>query len=152
MSTKKTERVLMRRLMNAIFDAQTFASSCELCQETIDYIKQYKDAGYRIGILSNWDTESFALVYDANQDFFELFEPENIFISSHVGLTKPDPAIYQHVLYCIGQPCLFVDDQIENVKAARAAGMYAVQFTGSTSLNNLIDTKLRRVKKRLQCA
>jgi putative hydrolase of the HAD superfamily len=56
--------------------------------------------------------------------------------SNTVRLTKPDPRIYEHALRLLGVPAsrtLFIDDRMENVRAARAAGMLALQYTSFTA-------------------
>ncbi|TFG49884.1 MAG: HAD family phosphatase [Anaerolineales bacterium] len=56
---------------------------------------------------------------------------DHIFISAELKMAKPDPAIYQHVIHSLNQDAsrmVFVDDFIENVLAAREAGMNAIHF------------------------
>lgn len=53
-------------------------------------------------------------------------------ISGDVGLRKPDPGIYQHLVRRTGaepQQMIFVDDRPANLNAARALGMETVLFT-----------------------
>lgn len=55
-----------------------------------------------------------------------------IFLSSTIGLRKPEAAAYDHVVKAVGVPAsriLFFDDSAENVAAARARGLTAVQVT-----------------------
>jgi glucose-1-phosphatase len=57
-----------------------------------------------------------------------------MFLSSTIGLRKPDAAAYDHVVNAIGVPAsriLFFDDLAENVEGARARGLTAVQVTSS---------------------
>jgi FMN phosphatase YigB (HAD superfamily) len=57
-----------------------------------------------------------------------------IFLSSAIGLRKPDAAAYDHVVKAIGVPApriVFFDDLAENVEGARARGLTAVQVTSS---------------------
>jgi glucose-1-phosphatase len=57
-----------------------------------------------------------------------------IFLSSTIGLRKPDAAAYDHVVNAIGVPAsriVFFDDLAENVEGARARGLTAVQVTSS---------------------
>lgn len=54
---------------------------------------------------------------------------EQVFVSSSIGLRKPDPAAFDHVVRAIGLPTpriVFFDDLIENVEAARSCGLPAV--------------------------
>jgi putative hydrolase of the HAD superfamily len=51
--------------------------------------------------------------------------------SAEIGLAKPDPAAYLEALARVGMPanrCVFADDRIENVAAARSLGIPAFVF------------------------
>jgi glucose-1-phosphatase len=55
-----------------------------------------------------------------------------IFLSSAIGLRKPDAAAYDHVVKAIGVPAqriVFFDDLAENIEGARARGLTAVHVT-----------------------
>lgn len=55
---------------------------------------------------------------------------ERVFVSSDIGLRKPEAAAFAHVCREIGLPpqaVLFFDDLEENVRGARACGLQAVQ-------------------------
>jgi HAD superfamily hydrolase (TIGR01509 family) len=59
------------------------------------------------------------------------------FVSCLIGLRKPDPAAYAHVLQELGvaaSQCIFVDDRRSNCGAAKAAGIEAICFDGADSL------------------
>ena len=52
-----------------------------------------------------------------------------MFLSSTIGLRKPDAAAYDHVVKAIGVPAsriLFFDDLAENIEGARACGLAVV--------------------------
>jgi glucose-1-phosphatase len=60
-----------------------------------------------------------------------------VFLSSSIGLRKPDPAAYDHVVKAIGVPAsriVFFDDVAENVAGARAVGLHAVQVKSSADI------------------
>ena len=49
-----------------------------------------------------------------------------MFLSSTIGLRKPDAAAYDHVVKAIGVPAsriVFFDDLAENIEGARARGL-----------------------------
>ena len=57
-----------------------------------------------------------------------------IYLSSTIGLRKPDKAAYDHVVNAIGVAApriLFFDDSAENIEGARACGLQAVHVTSS---------------------
>jgi HAD superfamily hydrolase (TIGR01509 family) len=63
-----------------------------------------------------------------------------LFLSSTIGLRKPEAEAYDHVIREIGVPAeriVFFDDLAENVEGARARGLIAVQVT---SIRDIADT------------
>ena len=55
-----------------------------------------------------------------------------IFLSSTIGLRKPDAKAYDHVVRAIGVPAsriVFFDDLAENIEGARARGLIGVHVT-----------------------
>jgi FMN phosphatase YigB (HAD superfamily) len=55
-----------------------------------------------------------------------------IFLSSTIGLRKPDAAAYDHVVQAIGVPAsriVFFDDLAENIESAQARGLIGVHVT-----------------------
>ena len=88
-----------------------------------------KAAGVRLAILSN----ELDLFYGA--DFREklpfLKDFEVIVDATYTGILKPDARAYEQVLQELGLPaadCVFVDDQLRNIKGAEALGLPAVHF------------------------
>jgi FMN phosphatase YigB (HAD superfamily) len=73
--------------------------------------------------------EHFTLAYaDVLGHFREIF------LSSSIGLRKPDAEAYDHVVKAIGVPAsriVFFDDLAENVEGARRRGLAAVHVTSS---------------------
>jgi len=60
-----------------------------------------------------------------------------IYLSSTIGLRKPDREAYDHVVSAIGVPAsriLFFDDLAENIEGARACGMMAVHVTSPSDV------------------
>jgi putative hydrolase of the HAD superfamily len=62
------------------------------------------------------------------------------FHSFEVGLAKPDPAYFAHIVETIGvEPAeaVFVDDVLANVRGAQAAGLSAVHFAQTDTYGSL---------------
>jgi HAD superfamily hydrolase (TIGR01509 family) len=102
----------------------------------VPLVAPLKKAGYRLAILSNHSTE-WARAFLARQGLDEPFDP--ILISAEIGLAKPDPAVYAYTLWAAGRQdapgrCVFIDDKIKNVEAARKAGMHAIRYEGPEPL------------------
>ena len=83
---------------------------------------------YRTGIISN----SFVGAREQEQQRYGFGDMTDLIVYSHeVGMSKPDPRIYQLACDGLGVPAadmVFLDDLPENVTAARLAGLHGVLF------------------------
>jgi len=101
---------------------------------TVEILAELIQLGVELYVLSNFSAETFPLI-QARFDFLNRFD--SILLSGKVGLAKPDPAIYNLLLSQIGrQPheCLFIDDSLPNVLAARDLGIDAIHFVSPEDL------------------
>jgi glucose-1-phosphatase len=77
---------------------------------------------YTLGILSN----QMQFRTDSIKEQYDLTHFEYVFFSSEMGTQKPKADCFQIVLDKISIPaehCLFVDDRLENIEAAKALSM-----------------------------
>jgi putative hydrolase of the HAD superfamily len=98
--------------------------------EMMEWAARLNRAGIKTGILSNIGD---AMELGVLGRFPALSEFAHHTFSHRLGIAKPDAAIYRHAVEGLGVPAgeiLFVDDREENILAARAAGMVAVQYSG----------------------
>lgn len=96
-------------------------------------------AGVRLALLSNAPHVQ-AAAFDA-LDWTHRFE--RVFVSCRMGLVKPDPAIFEHVLAALdAEPgdVTFVDDRRVNTAAAAALGIRAITFTGVDDLRAALSS------------
>ncbi|MCQ2064937.1 MAG: HAD family phosphatase [Bacteroidaceae bacterium] len=107
----------------------------DMCHGEIPGMQQLIDSLKAQGVgvfgLSNWPAETFSR---AREKFHVLGSIDRYVISSHVGLAKPDPAIYRLLMDRYGlepSECVFVDDRTDNVNAAVSLGMHGILFEGS---------------------
>ncbi len=83
--------------------------------------------------LSNFGIGTFAI---AEEKWPFLKEFDQRYISGHMGLVKPDPAIYAAVEQACGlapKELLFADDRAENIAAAAARGWQTHLFDGPSA-------------------
>ena len=74
---------------------------------------------HNLALASNTDATRFAF---STENFGVMQAFEQNFLSYEMGLLKPDPAYFHHVLYGLwASPanCIFIDDRPENVRSAR---------------------------------
>jgi 2-haloacid dehalogenase len=111
--------------------------------ESITILDELRRAGRRLYALTNWSAEKFPVARQ-RFDFLQWFD--HIVVSGEIGLRKPHPEIFHHLLERIGAPAprtFFVDDSQRNVDAARALGLDAVLFTTPAALR--ADLEERRL-------
>ncbi len=97
-------------------------------QENTDWLRRLKAEGYGIYGLTNWSAETLPQVMES-YDFFSLFD--GIVVSGEEHLLKPDPRIYRVLLnryHLNPAECLFIDDNPQNVAAAKHIGMWGLTF------------------------
>jgi len=91
-------------------------------------IRELKERGLRLGLLTN-NVKEFGEHWRTMFPLEELFE--EVVDSSHVGMRKPERAIYELTCTRMGvapDETVFIDDNADNVAAASAYGMETVHF------------------------
>ena len=112
----------MHRFKEIYFDA------LEPNPTMIDLMRELKDAGYRMAMLTN-NVREWEPLWRSMLPVDEIFE--TVVDSAFVGALKPEARIYAITLDRIAmtaESCLFVDDVLVNCEGAEKAGMTAVHF------------------------
>lgn len=102
--------------------------------DSVMLMRRLRAKGIPVMALSNFGIESFAY---ARTQFDFLNEFDRLFVSGHMGVTKPDIAIYEQVEAACGQPpqsLFFTDDRSDNIAAAQARGWSTHLFEGPEGL------------------
>jgi len=99
-----------------------------------DLLYATKAKGVRTVALSNFGAENLEVAREVHPVLRE-FDQE--FVSAHLGVAKPDPAIYEALEQgtgLSGAALLFTDDKPENIAAAAARGWKTHLFEGADGL------------------
>jgi putative hydrolase of the HAD superfamily len=113
----------------------------QLNQPMIDWAQRLQSAGIRTGILSNIGdamTEGLLRKLDWLCGF------NHCTWSYTLRLAKPELAIYKAAAEGLRTPpeqILFIDDKLENISAAREAGMQAIQYRDHVSFEHEMETR-----------
>ena len=97
-------------------------------QGTVDMLPIFRQMGFQLYGLTNFSAEKFQV---AVERFPILAQLDTILVSGKEKIVKPDEKIFQRLLQTIGRPapeCVFIDDSLINVQAARRLGMKAIHF------------------------
>ena len=120
-----------------------FWAGDQLDEELIALIRGLRPR-FKTALLSNFPASLRALLTELGlTDTFDA-----IIISGEAGVVKPNAQIYHLAAERLGVPtgdCLFVDDFVENIVGARAAGMQALHFapveTAMSELRRMTDNE-----------
>ena len=99
-----------------------------------EVISILKSSGYELFGLTNWSMETFP---EAREHFGILQMIDRYVVSGAEGLVKPDPRLFQVLLdrYNLkAEDCIFIDDNPDNVAAARKLGIDGIVFTDAEDL------------------
>ncbi|MGI3784333.1 MAG: HAD-IA family hydrolase, partial [Janthinobacterium lividum] len=106
----------------------------------LDTVRAAKDAGVRVGFVTSTSAGNVsallsALEPDLGRDVFDVVTD-----TSTVSATKPDPAAYLAALATLGEEperCVAIEDNVDGVTAAQAAGVRCVAFpNGNTAAHD----------------
>lgn len=99
----------------------------------LDFLVKQKK--YKLYALTNWSSETWPVAWDLFP-FLGWFE--GILVSGREELAKPDPKIYALLyerFHIIPSKALFIDDNLRNIDAGIASGMFGKHFTSPEELN-----------------
>ena len=98
-------------------------------------VKKLKDKGYRLILLSNTFEPHFNYIAE-NYSFLPLFD--HLILSYELGYAKPEKKIYEEAIKqaeCLSSECFFIDDRLENIRAAEVLGIKGHHFRTHTLLS-----------------
>ena len=116
----------------------TVLASLRLKADTVALMQRMHAAGHKLYCLSNMPHHALAYL-ERSYTFWDLFSAR--VISCQVGMCKPEPGIYAHLLqHCAIDPAqsVFIDDMQVNVDAAAAFGIHPLRFDNAAQCENAL--------------
>jgi len=113
-------------------------------EDAVTALRDLKSQGKKLYCLTNSPSESITYLRD-KYPFFDNFDI--VFASGNIGLSKPDPKVYEYVFKFANlspEETLYMDDNETNVKVANHLGIETILFKFNTVKNTavpLIKTK-----------
>lgn len=98
-------------------------------EDSCDWIKRMKAAGYRVYILSNYGEETYRQTRESAMSFLDIVD--GVIFSYKYQLIKPHAEIYEKLFEVYGlerSECVFIDDRKVNIEAAIKAGMSGIVY------------------------
>ncbi len=125
---------IIKNAVAAIFNPDVLIKNTRVLKEALEIVKEIALSGlHRQTILSNWDGVSYDQfkASPAGQELSRYFNMDDITISGMLNIIKPQQVIFEECLKRFGvtpEKCIFIDDQKENIDAARSYGLIALQI------------------------
>lgn len=117
------DSALANRLAYAVYENYQGTRHWQLFPDVLLTMEALRAAGVTMGIVSDWGRGLEAIVLELELGHFLSF----VVISAHIGLSKPDPRVFQMALDRIAAPAhsaVYVGDTyVKDVLGARAAGL-----------------------------
>jgi len=114
-----------------------------LKKESLEILESLAAKNYNLYILSNFHEKAFTYVSN-KYNFFDYFDGK--VISADIGMIKPDPEIYEHLLNKFNLEAgttLFIDDSQKNIAAAINKGIRVIHFKDAASLKEELKLYLK---------
>jgi HAD superfamily hydrolase (TIGR01509 family) len=110
-------------------------------RDLVDFIRNLRPH-YKTGLISN----AWPDLRNAMENEWEIVSAfDDLVISAEIGITKPDPRIYQLALTRLdvaAEEAVFIDDFERNVEGARAVGLHGIHFQNPHQVKQDLRTLL----------
>lgn len=117
-----------QRDLIAAFDQRWTETLGDPVHENVAILDELRRVSVRLYALSNWSAEKFPIAR-ARYPFLDWFD--DVVISGDVGVAKPDPRIYRHLMErhdVDPTATVFIDDHESNVASAERLGFIALAY------------------------
>lgn len=108
-----------------IFDFNGVIYTDDYDDRLLDFIKKLRE-NHKLGIITNYSATGYEHYVAPVKDYFD-----DIIVSSHVGLAKPQPEIYLLAAQRLGvgpRECVYIDDHDFRTHGAEQAGMKGIVY------------------------
>jgi HAD superfamily hydrolase (TIGR01509 family) len=123
---------------------QHIADSLTPLPDSIALLDELAQRGVPLYGLSNMSAPIFALL-KSRYGHWDRFR--GIVVSGEVGLVKPDPEIFHHLVErydLVPAETVFIDDHPPNIESARRLGFRTIHFADAEQCRRELDTHLPR--------
>jgi putative hydrolase of the HAD superfamily len=125
---RNLEKSLNMRIVDDYRQVWTDINDARPDQSMIDFVDQLRNKGYTVAVLSN--TFPFTASEIKSMGWYDSFS--NYFLSSDIGIAKPDSRAYDYALEqlsCKAEEVIYIDDQQKCLTPAKELGMTTILAT-----------------------
>lgn len=118
-------------------------NSQKICQPVIEIIKQLKQQGYQLAVLSNIGHHMYLDLKKKHPDIFALFDNIMVAMPDTGYLSKPNPGIYEYFIKMYNQDkrnMILIDDKVKNLIPAIPFGITGIPFSSPEQLKKKLNS------------
>ncbi len=136
LTTRQVFELFSKKSPEKLHYPQFVQAACEIFSpitQTVELLPKLKQKGLKLFLLSNTSKIHFQFIKE-NYSFLHYLD--GTILSFEEGVSKPNRAIYQKALERANLEsfeCYFVDDQEDNIFAAKSVGLHCHHFTSPDS-------------------
>ena len=115
---------------------------------SVEWMKNLKERGYKIYLLSNYPVSAFELHSKLHFKFLPLIDGK--IVSGYVKMVKPNKNIYECLLdtyHLKAEECIFIDNREENIQGAKSVGMQGIVFKDYKKASIILEHLLENGEK-----
>lgn len=140
----------VHRTKSEIFRQNLVTSPPQPRPGVVETIRAAKDRGLKVGLVTTTSPENVAALLAALAPAVGAADFDVVVDSSEVQKPKPDGAAYTFALASLGEQaadCVAVEDNVDGVRAATAAGVACVAFPNHNTAGHEFATADHRVER-----
>lgn len=133
-----------------IFKANLASSGLSPRAGVVDTIRDARNSGWKVGLVTTTSHENVSALLEALSPHVRREDFDVVVDSSKVGKPKPDKAAYSYALEMLDEvptQCVAIEDNVDGVKSAVAAGLVCVAFLNENTSGHEVPGAERRVDR-----
>ncbi len=125
---------IIKNAVASMFNPEVLIRNTKILPQALEMVQEIAYQGkHQQTIISNWDGVSYTNFKQSltGKELSRYFDMNSIIISGSLKIIKPDQSIFDECLDRYGitaDQCIFIDDQEENVNAARRYGFIGLHI------------------------
>ncbi len=138
----------VHRSKSKFFQKSLAESQVQPRSGVIETIQEAKSKGLKLALVTTTSQENISLLIEALRPNIQATDFDLIVNTSSVKQPKPDKAAYTYALESLGETsddCIAIEDNLDGVEAAIAAGLDCVAFPGENTAHHDFKKAQHRV-------
>lgn len=139
---ESVDAAAVHRTKSALFQQSLATAELSPRPGVVETVRAAQDRGWRLGLVTTTAPENVSALLAALSPDLDSERFDVVVDATSVDASKPDPAAYAYALQTLGEQaadCVAVEDNVEGVQAAVAAGVRCLAFPNTNTAEHAFD-------------